>query len=155
MMKMAKIQLGHQLYIYQLIAKEYGTGHQIFLPKIEELFKAEGIEPEDLGFETYRDVMAACSDFVTLFPKIRHGRYPVGVVDAIHALWSIVVPYEVRNGWGGSLFPHGVGFVAKTMVVLAGRKPLAVLFKTEFIGRTLSSITVFRFDGGFCEELAC
>ena len=35
MMKMAKIQLGHQLYIYQLIAKEYGTGHQIFLPKIE------------------------------------------------------------------------------------------------------------------------
>jgi hypothetical protein len=95
-----------------------------------------------------------CSDFVTLFPKIRHGRYPVGVVDAIHALWSIVVPYEVRNGWGGSLFPHGVGFVAKTMVVLAGRKPLAVLFKTEFIGSTLSSITVFLFDGGLCEELA-
>lgn len=65
-MKMAKIQLGHQLYIYQLITREYGCGHQIFLPKAEELFRQEGIEPEDLGCETFRDVMVACSDFVTL-----------------------------------------------------------------------------------------
>ncbi|MGN0070375.1 MAG: DUF3825 domain-containing protein [Atopobiaceae bacterium] len=76
---MAKIQLGHQLYIYQLIAKEYGTGHQIFLPKAEELFRREGIEPEDLGCETFHDVMEACSDFVTL-TDFKGGRSYITIV---------------------------------------------------------------------------
>lgn len=79
MMKMAKIQLGHQLYIYQLIAKEYRTGHQIFLPKAEELFRQEGIEPEDLGCETFHDVMEACSDFVTL-TDFKGGRSYITIV---------------------------------------------------------------------------
>lgn len=98
MMKMAKIQLGHQLYIYQLIAKEYGTGHQIFLPKIEELFKAEGIEPEDLGFETYRDVMAACSDFVTL-TDFKGGRSYVTIVQ--NEQWDEALAAPVQEKGSG------------------------------------------------------
>jgi hypothetical protein len=98
MMKMAKIQLGHQLYIYQLIAKEYGTGHQIFLPKIEELFKAEGIEPEDLGFETYRDVMAACSDFVTL-TDFKGGRSYVTIVQ--NEQWDEALTAPVQEKGSG------------------------------------------------------
>jgi len=61
-----KIAVGHQLYLYQLISKSFGVGKQTFLPKVESLLEEQHLAPEDLGCESWHEVMESCSDFVTL-----------------------------------------------------------------------------------------
>lgn len=61
-----KLSEENKLYFYQLIATHYGIGKQVFLPKIEELFKEDNIFPEDLGFDDFRALLEACSDIINL-----------------------------------------------------------------------------------------
>lgn len=56
---------GHQLYLYRLLAREFGVGRQAFLPKVEEALAADDIDPADLDCADVRELLSRL-DFVTL-----------------------------------------------------------------------------------------
>lgn len=54
---MPSVTPGNRLYLYQLFSRELGFGRQVPLTRVSEVLEADGIAPEDLGFE---DVRALC-----------------------------------------------------------------------------------------------
>ncbi len=68
---MSKMTPGNRLYIYQLLSKELGVGRQTLLPRVEEVFAADGIHPEDLGCESVREVLEQMDECIklTVFKK--------------------------------------------------------------------------------------
>ncbi len=61
-----KPSLGNQLYLYQLLSAELGVGKQAFLPRVEEVLAADGIDPYDLGAESTVEMLEMLDGFVKL-----------------------------------------------------------------------------------------
>lgn len=63
---MPRITPGNRLYIYQLLSREIGTGKQTLLAKVEEVFAADDLLPEDLGCSSVQEVLEELGDMVKL-----------------------------------------------------------------------------------------
>lgn len=70
---MATITAGNELYLYQLLSREAGTGRQIMIAQVEDILRADDIWPSDLGCSDVREVLEHLSSFVhlTVFKKGR------------------------------------------------------------------------------------
>ena len=55
----------NQLYLYRLLAQEFGVGTQAFVPRVEEALAADGVDPAGLGFVDAAGLLSSL-DFVTL-----------------------------------------------------------------------------------------
>ncbi len=60
-----KLTANNLLYLYGLLTREFGVGTQAFLPRVEEAFAADGIDPIALEYTDAADLLASL-DFVTL-----------------------------------------------------------------------------------------
>ncbi len=70
---MPAITIGNQLYLYKLLSREVGTGHQVTLARIEETLLADDIWPSDLDCKNVRELLEQLDAFVrlTVFKKGR------------------------------------------------------------------------------------
>ena len=48
---------GNRLYLYRLLSQELGFGKQVPIERGEEALKADDVQPQDVGFETFRAMM--------------------------------------------------------------------------------------------------
>lgn len=63
---MPNITPGNRLYIYQLLRREIGVGRQTLLSRVEEVFAADDLAPEDLGYDSVRELLEGLGDMVKL-----------------------------------------------------------------------------------------
>lgn len=70
---MANISPAHQLYLYQLLVREIGTGRQTMLSRVEEVLAADDVMPQDVSCESARELLESLGDWarITVFKKGR------------------------------------------------------------------------------------
>ena len=68
---MPKITPGNRLYLYRLLSQALGVGRQTLMPRVEEALVEDGLQPEDLGCETMRELCEQLPEFIklTVFKK--------------------------------------------------------------------------------------
>lgn len=68
---MPKMTPGNKLYLYQLLKNEIGTGRQTLLSRVEEVLVADDLAPQDLGYDSTRELVESLGDMVklTVFKK--------------------------------------------------------------------------------------
>lgn len=92
----------NQLYLYRLLTQEFGAGTQAFMPRVEEVLTADGIDSAALGFADAAGLLSTL-DFVTL-TTFKGGRVYATVArredfdDALAALQEADEPKPAKKG---------------------------------------------------------
>ena len=92
----------NQLYLYRLLAQEFGVGTQAFVPRVEEALAADGVDPAGLGFVDAAGLLSSL-DFVTL-TSFKGGRVYATVTrredfdDALASLQDADDPAPTKKG---------------------------------------------------------